>query len=105
MKSVVTRWDPASRAGAVAVRARSPTDVEAIQALAENTQEWAKYLDLTGEKDGVETSPTTFKGTYDWRSYIAEEAEIARRRDERAKPAAKKADRPTPPAAPTVFYA
>lgn len=102
---MATRWDPASRAGAVAVRPRSSTDVEAIHALAENAQEWAKYQDLTGEKDGVDPSPTTFKGTYDWRSYIAEEAEIARRRDERAKPAAKKADRPSPPAAPSVFYA
>lgn len=102
---MVTRWDPSSRAGAVGVKPRGRNDVEAIQAIAESAQEWAKYQNLTGEKDSVDPSPTTFKGQYTWRAYIAEEAEIARRRDDRAKPAAKKVEPAKPAPAPSVFYA
>jgi hypothetical protein len=75
-----------------------------MKALAENVREWASYQKLAGEVEKVETSPIT--GTYDWRAYIQEEAQLAKQRDERAaerKPAKKPAAQPT--AAPSVFYA
>lgn len=102
----ITRWEPESRAGAVAVRRKNAMDVSAIRAVAETVRDWAQYQDLDGEVDNVETSPIT--GTYDWRAYLQEEAAIARRR-ERARAAQKardkKPERPAPAPAPAVFYA
>jgi len=102
---LVTRWDPRTRAGAIAVRTSTRAhDTEALKAVAENVREWASYQKLAGDVDNVETSPIT--GTYDWRAYIQEEAKLAQQREERAterKPAKKPA--PQPSAAPSVFYA
>lgn len=98
----IVRWDPKARAGAISVRRSSAMDVKSLQDVSENVQSWAEYQNLAGEHDNVETSP--IRGTYDWRSYLQEEAQIARRRED-AKPQAKKAERPPPAPAPSVFYA
>ena len=76
--------------------------MKAVAALSDHVAEWARYQDLVGESDSVETSPIT--GNYDWRSYIQEEAQFARRREEKEKPREKKAERAQPAPAPTVFY-
>ena len=100
MKSVVyTRWDPKSRAGAVAVR---EVGMKGVAALSDHVDDWARYQNLAGEHDSVETSPIS--GNYDWRSYIQEEAQLARRREEKEKPREKKTERAQPAPAPTVFY-
>lgn len=95
-----TRWDPKTRAGAVAVRA---TGMKAVGELSSHVTDWARYQNLSGEHDVVETSPIT--GPYDWRSYIQEEAQLARRREEKEKPREKKAERSEPNAPPAGFYA
>ena len=84
-----TRWDPKTRAGAVGVRA---SGMQAVEALSTHVGEWARYQNLAGEHDSVETSPIS--GTYDWRSYIQEEAQFARRREEKEKPREKKPSSP-----------
>lgn len=95
-----TRWDPKSRAGAVAVR---KPGMKAVAAVSDHVAGWARYQNLVGEADSVETSPIT--GNYDWRSYIQEEAQLARRREEKEKPREKKTERaPQNPPAPSVFY-
>lgn len=95
-----TRWDPKSRAGAVAVH---KPGMKGVAALSEHASGWARYQNLAGEHDSVETSPIV--GTYDWRSYIQEEAQLARRREEKEKPRDKKAaERVEPAPAPSVFY-
>lgn len=99
----VVRWDPKSRAGAVAVRQNVGLDIKAMQSATRAVGDWARYQNLAGEVDNVETSPVT--GTYDWKSYIHEETHIARRRAEESKPAPKKAPALAPPPAPSVFYA
>ena len=97
-----TRWDPKTRAGAIAVRATSKLDVQASESISEHVMQWAKYQNLVGEHDNVETSP--IRGSYDWRSYIREEAQLAKRREE-TKPRDKKVERAAPAPAPSVFYA
>lgn len=99
----VTRWNPKSRAGAVSVRPSRAHDLEATRALHQNVADWARYQSLAGETDAVETSPIT--GNYDWRSYLQEEAQLARRREESRAPREKKQERPAPTAAPSTFYA
>ena len=95
-----TRWDQKTRAGAVAVR---KPGMKGVAALSDHVAGWARYQNLEGESDSVETSPIT--GTYDWRAYIQEEAQLARRREEKEKPRDKKApERVEPAPAPTVFY-
>ena len=98
---MVTRWDPESRAGAVLVRTKRVHDLEAVKAVADSVKDWARYQQLTGELDNVETSPIT--GTYDWKSYLHEEAQLAQKRAGERRP------RKTPSdpiaSAPTVFYA
>lgn len=98
-----TRWDPKTRAGAIAVRSSRRHDLRAVESLSEHVMDWARYQDLDGEHDSVETSP--IRGSYDWRAYIREETQAARRRDEQTKPRDKKVERPAPAAAPAVFYA
>lgn len=97
---MVTRWDPEGRAGAVLVRTKRAHDLEAVKAVADSVKDWAQYQQLGGEVDNVETSPIT--GTYDWKSYIHEEAEYAKKRAGERRPR-KAADAGV--AAPTVFYA
>lgn len=97
-----TRWDPRSRAGAVAVRKKSQHDLHAVEAFSESVGEWAQYQNLAGECDTVERCPVS--GTYDWRSYIQEETQLARRREEQ-KPREKKLDRVEPAPAPSGYYA
>lgn len=94
----MTRWDPKTRAGAVGFRANGCA--KSVEAVSKSVTDWARYQNLTGELDNVETSPV--QGTYDWRAYLQEEAEAAKRREGRDKPA-KKADKPAAPA-PAVFY-
>jgi hypothetical protein len=94
-----TRWDPKARAGAVAVR---KSGVDGVGQLSQHVSGWARYQNLAGEHDSVETSPIT--GTYDWRSYIQEETQLARRREEKEKPREKKVQADAP-SAPSVFYA
>jgi len=84
----------------VAVRAKG---MKAVGAISTHVSDWARYQNLAGEHDSVETSPIT--GNYDWRSYIQEEAQYARRREEKEKPRDKKAERAEQPPAPSVFYA
>jgi len=98
----ITRWNPESRAGAVAITPRRPHDAKAIGAVADALRDWAEYQNLAGESDVVESSP--IRGTYDWRSYLHEEAAAARQRAERERPAKKPAPA-QPTAAPSVFYA
>lgn len=74
--------------------------MKAVEALSDNVSEWARYQNLAGEFDTVETSSVS--GTYDWRAYIQEETTLAHRRE--AKPRDKKADRADTPA-PPGFYA
>lgn len=97
-----TRWNPESRAGAVAFKPRRGVDLKAVEKIASVVNDWAEYQRLSGEADTVETSPV--QGTYDWRAYIQEEARAASQRQRRdAKPAKKEAPAPAP--APSVFYA
>lgn len=104
MKSLgVTRWDPASRAGAVAVRPRRAHDVQTLRDIADTVNDWADYQKLAGEADNVETSPIT--GTYDWRSYLQEETDIARRRDAERARREKKVERAPLPPVPVHYYA
>ena len=97
-----TRWDPKTRAGAIAIRAKGRHDLKAVESISEHVMDWARYQDLVGEHDSVETSPV--RGSYDWRAYLQEEIEAARRRDEQAKPREKKAERAAPAPPPSVFY-
>lgn len=97
-----TRWDPRSRAGAVAVQKTTAHDLRAVEEYSETVTAWAKYQNLTGECDTVETSPVI--GPYDWRSYIQEEVKLAQRRDDASRPT-KKSESPTPPSAPAGYYA
>jgi hypothetical protein len=92
---VAVRWDPKTRAGAVAVRVSGTA--KSAEAVSKTVTDWARYQNLTGELDNVETSPVT--GTYDWRGYLQEETEAAKRRA----PPAKKAEKPAAPA-PTDYY-
>ncbi|HET6406042.1 MAG TPA: hypothetical protein VFH78_15485 [Candidatus Thermoplasmatota archaeon] len=74
-----------------------------MAAVSDHVAQWARYQNIVGEADSVETSPIT--GTYDWRSYIQEEAQYARRREEKEKPRDKRAAAVQQPApAPSVFY-
>jgi hypothetical protein len=103
VRKLVTRWDPSSRAGAVAIKTTNRYDPQAVH---EAVMDWADYQNLTGELDNVETSPVT--GNYDWRGYLLEESKIAQEREERrtAKAAKKRAAERAPPGpAPHVFYA
>ena len=106
MKSVgATRWNPESRAGAMAVKSKGKIDLDAVKTVSSAVMNWAQYQNLAGEHDTVETS--TVRGNYDWRSYIQEETSIARRREARAN-RDKKPERPAPvpPApAPSNLYA
>lgn len=86
------------------MRASSGYDPKAVEKLSDNVSDWAKYQNLAGECDTVETSPVA--GPYDWRSYIQEETKLAQRREQEAKPRTKKeAERPAASTAPSVFYA
>lgn len=98
----ITRWNPESRAGAIAITPRRRYDAKAIGAVADALQDWAEYQNLAGESDNVESSP--IQGTYDWRAYIQEEARAAKQRADRERPA-KKAPAAEPAPAPSVFYA
>lgn len=97
-----TRWDPKTRAGAIAIRANGRYDLKAVESISEHVMDWARYQEIVGEHDSVETSPV--RGSYDWRGYLQEETQAARRRDEQTKPREKKAERAAPPPAPSVFY-
>lgn len=94
------RWDPSSRAGAIAVKPRGRHDMRAMGDVTDAVMDWASYEDLGANVDNAETS--TIRGTYDWRAYLKEEAELARKRD--AKPA-KKPEAPAPAPAPNQLYA
>lgn len=86
------------------MRASSAYDPKAVEKLSDNVSDWAKYQNLAGEHDTVETSPVA--GPYDWRAYIQEETKLAQRREAESKPRQKKeAERPAPTSAPSVFYA
>lgn len=98
----ITRWNPESRAGAVAITPRRQHDAKAIGQVADALQSWAEYQNLAGETDNVETSP--IQGNYDWRAYLQEEAHAAKQRADRERPAKKAAAQPQAPA-PSVFYA
>lgn len=102
VQSVITRWDPKSRAGAISVKG-GRLDTRTMQNVSELVADWAEYQNLAGECDNVETSPIT--GNYDWRSYVREEAAIARRREAKKKPVMEKQAAPPPAPAPSVFYA
>lgn len=78
--------------------AKGRHDVKAVEAVSNAVAGWARYQNLTGELDNVETS--SVKGNYDWRSYLHEEAELASKREA---PRARKVEKPSPPA-PTVGY-
>jgi len=93
----VTRWDPSSRAGAVAFRAKSRYDV---QDLHEAVNDWASYQNLAGDADNVE--PSAVAGNYDWKAYLLEESQLAQKRSGKRAP---KPERPQPEPAPSVFYA
>lgn len=80
-----------------------PHDVRAVEAISENVDDWARYQNLSGECDTVETSPVS--GTYDWRSYLQEETQLAQRREERARSREKKPERPEPTKPPAGYYA
>ncbi|MEA3199984.1 MAG: hypothetical protein QOE90_1412 [Thermoplasmata archaeon] len=97
----VTRWNPESRAGAVAVKSSRSFDAKAIEQVSDAVRDWAEYQNLAGDADTVESSP--IQGNYDWRAYIQEEARAAKERAARARPAKKEAVPPAP--APSVFYA
>lgn len=88
----------------MAVRQKRDLDLNAVKAMADSVMDWARYQNLGGDLDNVESSPIT--GTYDWRSYLQEEAEIAQKRESASKPRRKSAPEPrTTAAAPSVFYA
>lgn len=93
----VTRWDPSSRAGAVAFRPKNKYDVQDVH---DAVNEWASYQNLAGDADFVETSPVT--GNYDWKGYLLEESKLAQKRSEKRGPKTERA--PTPPA-PHGYYA
>lgn len=100
-KMSVTRWNPQARAGAVGIRPRQRFDATAMHSTAQAVADWAKYQSLSGDPDIIEAS--TVQGTYDWRAYILEEAQIAHRRESAKQPRDKKpAQAPAP--APSVFY-
>lgn len=96
---MVTRWDPRTRAGAVAVRSKSAIDADAMRAIAETIHDWARYQDLAGDVECAETSPIV--GTYDWKAYLQEETQLAQARDQREQ-RRKAARRPAAPASPTT---
>lgn len=98
-----TRWDPRSRAGAIAVKNGRKLDTQSMMDVSELVSDWAEYQNLNGECDNVETSPIS--GTYDWRAYVREEAAYARRREAKKKPAMEKQPVAAPAPAPSVFYA
>ena len=85
------------------MRRSSPHDVKAVEAFSENVSDWARYQNLGGEHDTVEKCPVA--GTYDWRAYIQEETELARKREEQSKPREKKAERAEPAPVPAGYYA
>lgn len=95
---MVTRWDPSTRAGAVAVKRKHRFDFVALQSEAENLSEWAAYEDTAGEFESHEPSPET--GTYDWRSYLREEAALAKHREDRRRARDKRGGAPVPPPPP-----
>ena len=97
----ITRWNPQVRAGAIAIRSRQGLDAKALHHATQTVGEWARYQNLSGDLDTIEPSP--IQGTYDWRSYLQEESQIAQRREER-KPREKKTPEIRAPA-PSVFYA
>lgn len=94
----VTRWDPSSRAGAVAFRSKSKYDVKDVH---EAVNDWASYQNLAGDADNAEQSPVA--GPYDWKAYLLEESKLAQKRSEKSR--APKPERPQPGPAPSVFYA
>lgn len=102
----MARWDPHSRAGAVAVVRKQGHEAQAISDTADIIMDYARYEKLDGSLDNVETSKV--RGTYDWRAYLQEEAEAARgRQAERARTREKeKKPQARPPApAPSHLYA
>lgn len=76
-----------------------------VSDMADVITDWANYTSLAGDLDNVETSK--IQGTYDWRSYLREEADAAREREaERAKSrGGKKALRAPLPPVPSSLYA
>jgi hypothetical protein len=98
----ITRWNPDSRAGAVAIRPRRPHDLQALVDVTDTLRDWAEYQNLAGEQDNAETSP--IQGPYDWRSYLHEEARAAKQRAQRDRPVKKASPAASAPA-PSVFYA
>jgi hypothetical protein len=95
--SRITRWDPSSRAGAVAFQSKSRYDVRDVhQAVAD----WASYQNLGGDLDSVE--PSSVAGPYDWKAYLLEESTLAQKRSGKRAP---KAERPARGPAPSAFYA
>lgn len=101
----VVRWDPRGRAGAVAVTPQRTFDMHAISDMADVVMDWAAYQNVGANVDNVEASRS--QGTYDWRAYLQEEAEIAQEREaerEKSRSTKKPLARPPPPA-PTHLYA
>lgn len=94
------RWDPSSRAGAVAIRAKSRYDVQEIH---EAIADWASYQNLGGDLDHIETSPVA--GNYDWKGYLLEESKLAQERTAKRASAKPARPAPTPDAAPSTYYA
>ena len=100
----IVRWDPKSRAGAVAIRRERSFDVQSVSDTTDLVMDWASYQNLAANVDNVETSK--FRGKYDWRSYLREEADIAREREAaRAKSRPKPQERAAPAPAPSSLYA
>lgn len=100
----MARWDPQSRAGAVAVARKEGHTAQAISDTADIITDYARYEKLEGSLDNVETSKV--RGVYDWRAYLQEEAEAARgRQAERMRRSDKKPQARPPPPAPTTYYA
>jgi hypothetical protein len=95
----VTRWDPSSRAGAVAFRSKNRYDVQDVH---EAIADWASYQNLAGDLDHIETSPVA--GNYDWKGYLLEESTLAQKRSEK-RAGAKPARAVQPESAPSTYYA
>lgn len=99
----ISRWNPESRAGAVAIKPARSFDTKALSKISDALKDWSRYQSLAGEADNVETSP--IQGTYDWRAYLQEEARAAKERQAARERPAKKAAPAAPAPAPSVFYA
>lgn len=84
------------------MKAKRGVDVETMSSFSRAVADWARYQNIAGDMDLVETS--TVRGNYDWRSYLQEETSYARRREARARKAEPRASQ-APAPAPHNLYA